>query len=265
MHKWRVDPVPLWRHWGESRLLQWVFWKALPPALTCVSLSALLKKNERTPEETAEFEEHLALSVLHRWGEMNEFLHGAVPLVPEHVEIRSLQNSLSPGLPQVTTRTAVSTTGSTFILHMDLHDYCINSESCRVISTCGWTYFPLTSQPRPRWTSSPGRRKSRRLTFFVEKCINQRLLLKLQFVAAVCFNVHSYELRVIIWNTDDVFLDDVNPFTGDPSSDIYVKGLEQRSTQTHTKHWVVPLEICDVWFIEYFIAYMPQESWCKCI
>uniref|UniRef100_A0A3B3D8C6 Fer-1 like family member 4 n=1 Tax=Oryzias melastigma TaxID=30732 RepID=A0A3B3D8C6_ORYME len=33
-----------------------------------------------------------------------------------------------------------------------------------------------------------------------------------------------YELRVIIWNTDDVFLDDVNPFTGDPSSDIYVKG-----------------------------------------
>uniref|UniRef100_A0A1B8XSJ6 C2 domain-containing protein n=1 Tax=Xenopus tropicalis TaxID=8364 RepID=A0A1B8XSJ6_XENTR len=34
----------------------------------------------------------------------------------------------------------------------------------------------------------------------------------------------SYELRVIIWNTDDVILDDVNPFTGEPSSDIYVKG-----------------------------------------
>ncbi|XP_063311821.1 fer-1-like protein 4 [Pelobates fuscus] len=34
----------------------------------------------------------------------------------------------------------------------------------------------------------------------------------------------SYELRVIIWNTDDVILDDVNPFTGTPSSDIYVKG-----------------------------------------
>lgn len=31
---------------------------------------------------------------------------------------------------------------------------------------------------------------------------------------------------MIIWNTDDVFLDDVNPFTGDPSSDIYVKGLD---------------------------------------
>lgn len=45
----------------------------------------------------------------------------------------------------------------------------------------------------------------------------------------------QYELRVIIWNTDDVFLDDVNPFTGDPSSDIYVKGLDTRAhTHTHS-------------------------------
>lgn len=76
------------------------------------------------------------------------------------------------------------------------------------------------------------------------------------------FNVSSYELRVIIWNTDDVFLDDVNPFTGDPSSDIYVKGLEQRSTETqeHTiphnntpQYRNLPLEICKhliywIWF-----------------
>lgn len=41
-----------------------------------------------------------------------------------------------------------------------------------------------------------------------------------------CSDYDRYELRVIIWNTDDVFLDDVNPFTGDPSSDIYVKGLD---------------------------------------
>lgn len=46
-------------------------------------------------------EEHAALSVLHRWGEMNEFISGAIPLVPEHVEIRSLQNYSNPGLPQV--------------------------------------------------------------------------------------------------------------------------------------------------------------------
>lgn len=33
----------------------------------------------------------------------------------------------------------------------------------------------------------------------------------------------SYEHRVIIWNTEDVVLDDVNPLTGELSSDIYVK------------------------------------------
>lgn len=65
--------------------------------------SALLKKNQWTPEEEAEMEEHAALSVLWRWGEMNEFLTGAIPLVPEHVEIRSLLNQDNPGLPQVTT------------------------------------------------------------------------------------------------------------------------------------------------------------------
>lgn len=47
-------------------------------------------------------EEHAALSVLHSWGDMNEFLSGALPLVPEHVEIRLLQKHRHPGLPQVT-------------------------------------------------------------------------------------------------------------------------------------------------------------------
>lgn len=51
----------------------------------------------------------------------------------------------------------------------------------------------------------------------------------------------QYELRVIIWNTDDVFLDDVNPFTGDPSSDIYVKGLDARAhARTHTHPFPLP-------------------------
>lgn len=65
--------------------------------------SGLLKKNQRSPEEEDEMEEHAALSVLQRWGEMKEFLPGALPLVPEHVEIRSLWNQDKPGLPQVQT------------------------------------------------------------------------------------------------------------------------------------------------------------------
>lgn len=36
----------------------------------------------------------------------------------------------------------------------------------------------------------------------------------------------SYELRVIIWNTDDVVLEDDAFFTGEKMSDIYVKGLD---------------------------------------
>lgn len=35
----------------------------------------------------------------------------------------------------------------------------------------------------------------------------------------------SYELRVIIWNTDDVVLEDDAFFTGEKMSDIYVKGF----------------------------------------
>lgn len=53
------------------------------------------------------------------------------------------------------------------------------------------------------------------------------------FLSEFGFHFYSYELRVIIWNTDDVFLDDVNPFTGDPSSDIYVKGLVRGQTRTN--------------------------------
>uniref|UniRef100_H3ATM5 Fer-1 like family member 6 n=1 Tax=Latimeria chalumnae TaxID=7897 RepID=H3ATM5_LATCH len=34
----------------------------------------------------------------------------------------------------------------------------------------------------------------------------------------------GYELRIIIWNTEDVILEDVNFITGQKSSDIYVKG-----------------------------------------
>ena len=58
-------------------------------------------------------EEHAALSVLRRWGEMNEFLPGAIPLVPEHVEIRSLLNQDKPGLPQVNIKLTITTVTTT--------------------------------------------------------------------------------------------------------------------------------------------------------
>jgi len=35
----------------------------------------------------------------------------------------------------------------------------------------------------------------------------------------------KYELRVVVWNTVDVVLDEVSVVTGEAMSDIYVKGL----------------------------------------
>ena len=36
-----------------------------------------------------------------------------------------------------------------------------------------------------------------------------------------------FELRVVIWNTEDVLMDEVNLVTGEACSDIYVKGYEK--------------------------------------
>ncbi|XP_062857468.1 otoferlin isoform X2 [Trichomycterus rosablanca] len=41
----------------------------------------------------------------------------------------------------------------------------------------------------------------------------------------------KYELRVIIWNTDDVILEDDDYFTGEKSSDIYVRGWLKGQTE----------------------------------
>ncbi|GFT60973.1 otoferlin, partial [Nephila pilipes] len=49
----------------------------------------------------------------------------------------------------------------------------------------------------------------------------------------------SYELRVIIWNTDEVILDDDAFFTGEKMSDIYVKGwlTNKGDAQTTDVHY----------------------------
>lgn len=42
-----------------------------------------------------------------------------------------------------------------------------------------------------------------------------------------CFLISCYdrfELRLIIWNTDEVVLEDDDIFTGEKSSDIFVRG-----------------------------------------
>ncbi|XP_061641783.1 fer-1-like protein 4 isoform X2 [Phyllopteryx taeniolatus] len=157
-------------------------------------------------ESSAEAEEHAAVSVLRRWGEMSEFVPGAVALVPEHVEIRSLVNQDKPGLPQG-------------YLHM-------------------WVDMFPTDVPAPPAVDIEPRQPV------------------------------AYELRVIIWNTDDVFLDDVNPFTGDPSSDIYVKGwirgLEGDKQETDVHFNSLTGEGNFNWRFVFRFDYLPTEKEVVC-
>uniref|UniRef100_A0A8C9FHX0 C2 domain-containing protein n=1 Tax=Pavo cristatus TaxID=9049 RepID=A0A8C9FHX0_PAVCR len=74
----------------------------------------------------------------------------------------------------------------------------------------------------------------------------------------------SYELRVIIWNTDDVILDDVNPVTGEPSSDIYVKswikGLDHDKQETDVHFNSLTGEGNFNWRFIFRFNYLPTEK-----
>ncbi|MBN3325149.1 FR1L4 protein, partial [Atractosteus spatula] len=162
----------------------------------------LLKKNKKTEEDLNELDEHKALCVLHRWGEMREFCEGACNLVPEHVEVRSLLNTEKPGLAQG-------------YAHMWID------------------MFPVDVPAPPPVNIKP------------------RLPI-------------SYELRVIVWNADDVVLDDVNPFTGEPSSDIYIKGwikgLEDDKQETDVHFNSLTGEGNFNWRFVFRFDYLPTEK-----
>uniref|UniRef100_A0A8B9US32 C2 domain-containing protein n=1 Tax=Anas zonorhyncha TaxID=75864 RepID=A0A8B9US32_9AVES len=74
----------------------------------------------------------------------------------------------------------------------------------------------------------------------------------------------SYELRVIIWNTEDVILDDVNPITGEPSSDIYVKswikGLDHDKQETDVHFNSLTGEGNFNWRFIFRFNYLPTEK-----
>lgn len=44
------------------------------------------------------------------------------------------------------------------------------------------------------------------------------------YIQPIILLVPRFELRVIIWNTDEVVLEDDDIFTGEKSSDIFVRG-----------------------------------------
>ncbi|XP_006028532.1 fer-1-like protein 6 [Alligator sinensis] len=74
----------------------------------------------------------------------------------------------------------------------------------------------------------------------------------------------GYELRIIIWNTEDVILEDENIFTGQKSSDIYVKGwlkgLEDDKQETDVHYNSLTGEGNFNWRFVFPFHYLPAEK-----
>ncbi|XP_053184260.1 fer-1-like protein 6 [Scomber japonicus] len=74
----------------------------------------------------------------------------------------------------------------------------------------------------------------------------------------------GYELRIIIWNTEDVILEDSNFLTGQQSSDIYIKGwlkgLEDDRQETDVHYNSLTGEGNFNWRFVFPFYYMPAEK-----
>uniref|UniRef100_A0A4W6G400 Fer-1 like family member 6 n=1 Tax=Lates calcarifer TaxID=8187 RepID=A0A4W6G400_LATCA len=74
----------------------------------------------------------------------------------------------------------------------------------------------------------------------------------------------GYELRIIIWNTEDVILEDSNFLTGQQSSDIYIKGwlkgLEDDKQETDVHYNSLTGEGNFNWRFVFPFSYMPAEK-----
>ncbi|XP_070694676.1 fer-1-like protein 6 [Pempheris klunzingeri] len=74
----------------------------------------------------------------------------------------------------------------------------------------------------------------------------------------------GYELRVVIWNTEDVILEDSNFLTGQQSSDIYIKGwlkgLEDDRQETDVHYNSLTGEGNFNWRFVFPFSYLPAEK-----
>ncbi|KAM9365558.1 fer-1-like protein 6 isoform 2-T2 [Pholidichthys leucotaenia] len=74
----------------------------------------------------------------------------------------------------------------------------------------------------------------------------------------------GYELRIIIWNTEDVILEDSNFITGQKSSDIYIKGwlkgLEDDRQETDVHYNSLTGEGNFNWRFVFPFSYLPAEK-----
>ncbi|XP_042350086.1 fer-1-like protein 6 [Plectropomus leopardus] len=84
------------------------------------------------------------------------------------------------------------------------------------------------------------------------------------FLQTLLSDNRKYELRMIIWNTEDVILEDTSFLTGQQSSDIYVKGwlkgLEDDRQETDVHHNSLTGEGNFNWRFVFPFHYLPAEK-----
>lgn len=89
-----------------------------------------------------------------------------------------------------------------------------------------------------------------------------------RIMCVYCVKFFSYELRCIIWNTDEVTLDDTNVLTGERSSDIfvkgYIKGVGEDDQQTDV-HYRWAAKVSSILFfkisVDFFVTKLEQWGW----
>ncbi|GAB1285849.1 Fer-1-like protein 4 [Apodemus speciosus] len=201
----------------------------------------------RNPKVMSEAsEEAQALLVLRRWQEMPGL---GIQLVPEHVETRPLYHPRSPGLLQ-----------GSLQMWIDIFPSDVPAPP------------PVDIKPRQPIRMLTDAELLNSLRLLTPSVKNLVVLVGLGqnppgaaiVVGNVCNHcIPSYELRVVIWNTDDVVLDDVNPLTGEMSSDIYVKswvkGLEHDRQETDVHFNSLTGEGNFNWRFVFRFDYLPTE------
>ncbi|KAK2537144.1 Fer1l6 [Columba livia] len=204
---------------------------------------------EAENEEPVESYEHLSLKVLHAW---EEIPGAGCKLVPEHIETRPLYHKDKPGMEQGRVQMWVD---------MFPKDMPLPGPPVDISPRKPKGIFVIRVEKEQA-------HKKQGIFHSIEAGSDPTVVQHI-LRAERRHHPHSitrlfYELRVIIWNTEDVILEDENIFTGQKSSDIYVKGwikgLEEDKQETDVHYNSLTGEGNFNWRFVFPFHYLPAEK-----